>query len=103
MNKVKQYRQGDVLMIEVNSIPENVKPIKSRTLALGEVTGHHHTFDNGATCFADDEEASLGQYFESSGATITHQEHNPISVPSGKYRSIIQSEYSPEAIRNVAD
>jgi len=34
---------------------------------------------------------------------LTHQEHATIMVPPGVYERRIQREYSPEAIRNVAD
>lgn len=103
MNK-NTYRQGDVLLIPVNEIPNNLVKTKKVTLALGEVTGHHHTIFDGAVGFADDEQA-LAQFIEvtGKGADLTHQEHETISIPAGKYRSVIQSEYTPEAIRNVAD
>lgn len=34
---------------------------------------------------------------------LTHQEHGPIALAPGSYEVIRQREYSPEAIRNVAD
>ena len=34
---------------------------------------------------------------------LTHQEHGTIVIPPGDYESIIQREYSPEAIRRVID
>ena len=36
-------------------------------------------------------------------ATVTHDEHSLIDLPAGNYRITRQREYSPEAIRNVAD
>lgn len=98
------YRQGDVLIIPVKNIPSNKIVTKKVTLALGEVTGHHHSIESGAVGYAD-AETSLAEYFEVSGdsADLTHQEHDTINLPKGKYRSVIQSEYTPEAIRNVAD
>lgn len=103
MNK-NIYRQGDVLVVPVKSIPKNLKQTKKVCLALGEVTGHHHSISDGAVGFADDENA-LATYFEvqSAIADLTHQEHATISLPAGKYRNIIQSEYTPEEIRNVRD
>lgn len=101
--KNTQYRQGDVLLIPVNDIPSNLKKTKKVRLANGEVTGHHHSIFSGAVGFADEEEA-LAQFVEVSEPTeLVHQEHAPISIPPGKYQSVIQSEYSPEAIRRVAD
>jgi hypothetical protein len=34
---------------------------------------------------------------------IIHQQHHPIELPAGCYRVIRQREYTPEAIREVAD
>ena len=104
MNKNKMYRQGDVLIMPVKNIPKSLVPTKRVTLALGEVTGHHHSIANGAIGYADNETA-LADYFEvqNESADLTHQEHDTISLPKGKYRKVIQVEYTPEAIRNVAD
>ena len=97
----KQYRQGDVwieLIDDSSAILDQSK--KQVTLALGEATGHHHTlhcdkpirFDAGLTCV---ELKTPGR--------LTHQEHATIVLPPGRYRVLRQREYSPEAIRNVAD
>jgi hypothetical protein len=103
-NKKKLFRQGDVLLIEVDSIPEGLVTTEKVTLALGEVTGHHHTIYAGATGFADSNTA-LAEYIEVTNdvAELTHQEHSTISVPSGKYKNVIQTEYTPERLRQVAD
>lgn len=101
---MKIYRQGDVLIMPVSSIPKNKVKTNKVTLALGEVTGHHHSISFGAIGYADDEKA-LAEYFEIKGASadLTHQEHDTITIPKGKYRKIIQVEYTPQEIRNVAD
>lgn len=44
------YRQGDVLPVKTNEIKKEnkVEDQNGRTiLALGEVTGHHHSFKSG--------------------------------------------------------
>lgn len=105
-NARKMYRQGDVLIESIASIPEVASPAKPECgliiLAHGEVTGHHHSLDADA---ADWWKTGDEQYIEvkKGGATVTHQEHGPITLPPGKYRVRRQREYSPEAIRNVAD
>lgn len=38
---MNQYRQGDVLLIKVDSLPKNVTK-KDNVLALGEKSGHYH-------------------------------------------------------------
>ena len=100
-NKKMVYRQGDVLIIPVSKIPSDMKRTKRITLALGEVTGHHHSISYGAIGYADDEN-SLAEYVEvdSDSADLTHQEHDTISLPKGKYRKIIQVEYTPAKTLN---
>lgn len=104
MKKYKPMRQGDVLIIQVNKIPEGLKQTKKVTLALGEATGHHHTIYDGAVGYASSID-SLAEYFEVTGesADLTHQEHGAIPVPKGKWRSVIQTEYTPEELKKVVD
>ena len=104
-NKSRVYRQGDVLLIPVNKIPEGLKRTKRVTLALGEVTGHHHSiFDGGAIGFADDENA-LAEYLQvdADSVELTHQEHDSITIDKGLYKNVHQFEYTPQAIQRVAD
>lgn len=105
-NKIKNnvLRQGDVLLVPINTIPEQLVKTKKVTLALGEVTGHHHTINNGAIGFAE-KSTELCSYIEvkQALADLTHQEHETHKVKKGKYQVIRQTEYSPEELRNVAD
>ena len=92
------------------------------TLALGEATGHHHSIDVmhdenkdvEVTKYANSwqwrrDNLGLGEvpdYFEiTEDATIKHQEHDPITLPSGIYRVRIVKEYDPfsNTTRGVAD
>lgn len=100
----KIYRQGDVLVIPCDSIPTGLKQTKRVTLALGEVTGHHHTIFAGACGYANDVDA-LVEYIEVTAKTadLTHQEHSTIELPTGTYKIVKQVEYTPEALRNVQD
>jgi hypothetical protein len=43
------------------------------------------------------------QRFIDGGATFVHEEHGPITLPSGNYRIQIQREYSPDSVRSVID
>ena len=102
--KTKTYRQGDVLIETVSRIPSNaVKQVPAGwiILALGETTGHCHSVDSdSADWWKDGDDQFLDV---PASAIVTHQEHGPIALPAGKYRVTRQREYSPEAIRNVAD
>lgn len=104
--KTQLFRQGDVLLIPTKTIPNSLKRTKRVTLALGEVTGHHHSIlDGNAVGYADDEN-SLAKYVEvksPKGAALTHQEHDTIVLPEGNYRVVGQVEYTPQGISRVAD
>lgn len=99
-----QYRQGDVMVEAVGSLPEGAKAVRCNgvvTLAEGEVTGHFHRVTH-----PDVEEFELGgmRFFTIPEETeLRHQEHDPIALPPGTYRIQRQRQYTPEAIHNVAD
>ena len=102
-------RQGDVLIIGVAKLPEGLEPVKRESgrvvLAHGEVTGHAHAIkDKRAALFRDPKLAAIFMHV-SGDATVAleHDEHDTITVPPGNYEIRRQREYSPEAIRNVAD
>lgn len=97
---MKQYRHGDLLIQQVESIPQGAKRKKGRTLAEGEATGHHHTLDNGTLYEADG-----NLYFRlAKPSALTHQEHATIPLPAGIYRCVQQREYQPQAApRRVID
>jgi hypothetical protein len=103
------FRQGDVLIQSCNkmkAIPKGATLIEPDAdarvvLAYGEVTGHAHVLPAlKSTLYAWKGDRLL----EIKEATaLTHEEHAPIPLQPGIYKVIQQREYSPEAIRNVAD
>ena len=101
-----QFRQGDVLLIGVASIPESATKIAPKNgrliLAEGEATGHSHSIDASKAALYIDKS---GQTFllAQDGCTLLHQEHDPIDIESGSYSVIRQREYTPDEIRNVID
>jgi len=97
------YRQGDVLITEVNSIPNNKVVTKKVTLALGEATGHHHSITSGAVGFADDDNGLAEYVSVSDAAILEHQEHESITLPPGNYRINRQVEYTPQRLNAVRD
>lgn len=104
---MKVYRQGDVLLKQVRSIPADATKteIKDRVvLAFGEVTGHAHAIEEleSVEVFV---KADGTMYLKVSkdGADLRHEEHGTITLPAGNYERVLQREYSPEAIRNVQD
>lgn len=153
----KQYRQGDVMIERVDELPARARRKKDNgrvILALGEVTGHHHSFvvedaarfegesgeeyfrvsgraldfegklvrrwrgqvlvevpGTGLVEFAAGDVEVTGESVRVSGrfGLLEHQEHTVQAIPAGLYKgasagaTVRQREYSPEAIRNVAD
>ncbi len=106
----QQYRQGDVLLERVATIPESATKQKVKgpiILAHGEATGHHHSLDLDEPDSADwwkVDAAGDTQFVElKAGASLVHQEHAAIDLPAGRYRVTRQREYSPQEIRRVAD
>lgn len=103
---MKHYRQGDVLIEQVVTIPQGATPGEPKArwhLAEGEATGHFHSVDaaDATLLFLD---AEMEMYLRVHRTTeVTHQEHAPIILEPGDYRVGRQREYAPEGIRNVAD
>lgn len=101
MTKKRAFRHGDVWLFEIDEIPSNLKEDKTKTLALGEATGHHHKMLDGAIVmkgYNDDIYVDV----QESIAKIIHQEHGEDigdatyrfkDVPKGKYKAIIKRQY----------
>jgi hypothetical protein len=110
-----KYRQGDVGIQLVDSLPEGLefRPVKSVVLAEGEVTGHAHVLScaqklggkTDGTMFpleiADKDGTMYLRIAEP--LPLTHQEHATIEIAPGTYKVAKQMEYHPEAPRQVMD
>jgi hypothetical protein len=98
------YRQGDVLIRRIKSLPtQKAQTRLTGILAYGEVTGHAHRLEDLAR--AEVLEVGKGLFLRvgAEGVRIVHEEHAPVSLPAGDYEIEIQREYTPAEIRNVAD
>ena len=94
---VKMYRQGDILLREIEVIPEGVKSSNNDVILRGEATGHAHRIVNG-TIFTRETFRSEEMYVEAKlEAALIHEEHNTIQVEAGFYEVIRQREYDPES------
>lgn len=101
MNKV-QIRQGDILLEQVDSLPEGLEE-KDKVIALGEVTGHSHRFESSdAKVFKS---ASGQQYAQlESPCDLVHEEHHVLTIPKGLWRVINAREFDlVEGVRQVMD
>ncbi|HLO49460.1 MAG TPA: hypothetical protein VK211_13680 [Kamptonema sp.] len=97
---MQPIRQGDVILTPVQKTEGQKKP--HLTLAEGEVTGHsHRIIDGKAELYEKD--GTLYLRVLSPTALLSHEEHNPISIPKGNWMVRIQREYEPQGWRYVAD
>lgn len=118
---MKMYRQGDVLLVAIASLPKNAQPVKGSRLVIlahGEATGHAHVMDGKLVSehrtekpvpvFDWQAERFLHVQLETA---LRHEkagqltgEHNTLQIPPGDYAIVPQSEWSDEhEPRRVAD
>ncbi len=91
-----QYRQGDVLLIKVESLPSTAEKEDNENriiLAWGEATGHAHAIDAlAAESFRADNERFVVINEET---RLFHEEHAPIRIEPGVYKVVRQREFWP--------
>jgi len=95
------YQQGDVILTKCEKKTGERKE-HSLTLALGEVTGHHHTVVGEATAYIVDDVVYVDVEEES---TLTHQEHGHIQLEPGTYRmsKVFEYDHMLNEAREVMD
>ena len=103
-------RQGDV-MLRPSVIPADAKRVKLRPAALGEATGHHHSFMSNTAIAEED----LIEMYEKDGMTyvrvlgdsgdvsLVHQEHKAHVTAPGDYAIVIQQENTDWGAKPVVD
>lgn len=91
----EHYRQGDLLFIKTNGIPDKLRRRENRVIQEGELTGHNHKLIGG-----DVFEDEAGNVFLSvpEGGQVVHEEHGPIDLEGGDYEVRRQRELSGEVI-----
>lgn len=110
------FRQGDVLVVRADAahagaeIPRDAGRV---VLAYGELTGHTHAITTKAVHLHRPEREATQQELivlaervlriGRGGAALEHEEHATIRLPAGTYIVRQQREYSPQALRSVAD
>ena len=98
-----QFRQGDVLVMQVAEKPSSATKQNQCILALGEATGHAHQILEEAFLWIDTDGTKYVEVFGHE-ATLQHEEHGPIVLPGPAiYQVTQQREYTPQEIRNVRD
>ena len=130
--KYNKYQQGDVVMFQVddetfekystargsdNSVSYNTQSHNNPVLAFGEATGHLHQIHMKDMLDAAEVTLHMGWHREAGvdvpeafevreeTVTLTHEEHNPLDVPPGKYvvRIVREFDHMTGRSRYVAD
>ena len=102
----KMIVQGDVYLVEIESLPEGTNKVEKNErgyiLAKGEHTGHAHVIDDELDVY---EQNGVLYIRTENEVQVTHEEHLPITVEPGIWRVGIVQEYDPfmEEARNVQD
>lgn len=106
---MKQIRQGDVFLVEVNQIPKTAKKQKKKgdiILAYGEVTGHAHRIKSGAEMWLAENGERYLKIVEATA--LIHEEHSAPTQSDGldegmMFKVVQQMHYTPQEIQRVAD
>lgn len=104
-------RQGDLLFVPVEEIPEQAKQKENGVIAEGEATGHHHRVAS-----IEDAEVLVQEHWRGgaqvyvrvgpNGVSIVHEEHGPVALaPSTTYKvnRAREFDYLADAARIVRD
>lgn len=105
----QQQQHGDVLLLKLTRLPENLVRRKPRVdgkivLADGEVTGHAHVMDCETAVLMEDKDGTL--YLDVKDNTVlTHEEHGPQTVEPGMYEigRVVEVDPFEDEVRVVAD
>ena len=98
---MKLFRHGDLLIREVLEIPGPAVFVAGNVIAQGEKTGHHHVLNGFGFSQIYQMKGEI-KYFEAKGnLKLTHQEHNTIEIPVGKY--VIEHEREYNALENIVE
>ena len=104
---MQPIRHGDVLLFPIKSLPkaEIIEHDGTFTIALGEVTGHHHTL------YSQKENMTVSKVGDkffvhlSVDTPLRHQEHKEIVIPKGSYAVGWETERDPflDELRKAQD
>lgn len=103
-------RQGDILLVPVEKLPEGLKAVPRENgrivLAEGEATGHLHAIEAPEAMFLATDLAEVEGRFLAVEAEVAlvHPEHDTVTLAPGDYAVIRQREYADAGgITYVAD
>lgn len=96
---MKFYRQGDVGIIEIKSLPKGLKKKKDNVLVHSDSTMHDHTLVKG-TVYVGKDGKMYANILEDTQIIHT-ADHEPIDLPKGKYEIRRQVQYDKDDMVQV--
>jgi hypothetical protein len=101
MTAKKQFRQGDLLFVEVTEVPTSARRLPHTIVAEGELSGHLHEVIGEGVALYEDGDVKFLQVLDK--ASVIHPEHGTTFLNHGVYQVIRQREYDLAQIRYVQD
>lgn len=108
--------QGDFIIMRVDSIPDNVKPVlpeNGKFVLAHSETGHNHVVsdDGNVMVYANPDTKATDLYelfmVVKDSTQIdhlrSHDTHESLGVSEGNYKIMRQREYTPEGFRKAQD
>ncbi|MEJ5262220.1 MAG: hypothetical protein WHT45_06030 [Ignavibacterium sp.] len=104
MNYVTAIRQGDILFIQVQKMPDDCQLNNSLVLAEGEASGHKHQVISGSAKFYKSNKSVIewsnhsqiiGYLEVNDSAIVGHDEHLPVLLTQGIFAVIQQRNFNP--------
>jgi hypothetical protein len=87
----KRFRQGDVVLKQVQRLPAAAIPERIKPLAVGEQSGHNHQLKEGVFRFWRDGTTRFVEVLETTN--LVHEEHSTLEIPPGLYEQLDEREY----------
>ena len=83
----RQYRQGDLLVIECpEAEPLDKPPAQTDILIEGSMTGHKHRLSNSKIYARPlNNDGDFAIIVTGPGAVLSHDEHRPVPIPEGTW------------------
>lgn len=101
--KTKAHRHGEIVLLEVSSLPKDLVETKTDIFGVGR-TGNNHTFKGGKLYLKNEDQYITG-YLEAKNTKLYHTEHSPkgVAIPDGVYELRKQSEWINGELKQVVD
>lgn len=79
----KHWRQGDLMILSIDSLPKSLKKRKNLIVLYGESTGHSHYLKSGSVY--DGKNNTIYLELPRKSQLLHDSDHGPIDLPKGFY------------------